>query len=201
MMTDMEYMAGELSAVCMSLSAVFRVKCRADSHTDRSILWDKMVTILVDTETVRKRLSVLGFSFVGVADASGLEVDVRQYKETDDDPIVADCTSVLHNSRYQLDDDLCYSMGEEYYQFLKENIGRTFYIYYVYREIETVQYEDGVCKYTDKDSTIHAPCRTVYHPVKKRFYSMCYCGTLEWLHMERKDDYVPTDDTVIVVRR
>lgn len=198
-MSEMEYMAGELSD-SQSLSAVFRVKCRTDSPTDRSILWNKMVTILVDTETVRKRLSVLGFSFVGVADASGLEVDVRQYKETDDDPIVADCTSVPPNN--QLDDDIRYAMGEEYYQFLEEyEVDRTFYIYYVYREIETVQYEDGVCKYTDKDSAIHAPCRAVYHPVRKRFYSMCYCGTLELLHMERKDEYIPIDDTVIVVRR
>lgn len=159
-----------------------------------------MVTILVDTETVRKRLSVLGFSFVGVADASGLEVDVRQYKETDDDPIVVDCTSVPPNN--QLDDDIRYAMGEEYYQFLEEHyVDRTFYIYYVYREIETVQYEDGVCKYTDKDSAICVPCRTVYHPVHKRFYSMCYCGSLESLHLERKYDYDPTDDTVIVIRR
>jgi len=158
-----------------------------------------MLNILVDTNTVRNRLSVLGFSFVGVADVPDLHIDTSVY--TTDYPITADYTAVYHKDRRNLDDDLCYSMGTEYYDYLEKNVGKEFYAYFVYRMLEEVQYDSAVSKYSCKDSDIHAPLALVYYPTKKRFYSMCYCGTLEWLHMEMKEELVVQNDTVIIVRK
>lgn len=159
-----------------------------------------MLNILVDTNTVRNRLSVLGFSFVGVADVPDLHIDTSVY--TTDYPITADYTAVYHKDSRQLDDDVCYAMGTEYYEHLQENVGKQYYAYFVYRRIEEVQYDaNGSCKYSCPDSSIHVPLATVYYPKNKRFYSMCYCGTLEWLHMEMKEELVVQNDTVIIVRK